>query len=273
MASAPAQSREELERKVASARWYHSLELPRGIVTPGEYDLRPALARVPFPVSLEGRRCLDVGTRDGFWAFEMERRGATVVLGIDLDDPAELDWPEPRPPIGEEVRSDLEARSRCFDIAASALGSNVERRNLSVYDLSPETVGEFDFAFIGTLLLHLRDPVGALAAIHRVLAPGATLITNEPISIPFSVLGRVPVVQPLMWPGLPFWWLPNIAARRKMVTAAGYEVRDAGRPYMMRYGRGWEHPPGSLSPRNLIRNPMVRWGAVHDCIVAAPHVR
>jgi len=169
------------------------------------------------------------------------------------------------------VREEIYLRNSAFQVAHDALGSGVTRRDLSVYRLSPEDVGRFDFAFIGTLLLHLRDPVGALAAIRRVLAPGATLITNEPISIPFSVLGRVPVVQPLMWPGLPFWWLPNIAARRKMVTAAGYEIRRADRPYLMRYGRGWRHAPDSLSPRNLIRNPAVRWGAVHDCIVAAPH--
>jgi hypothetical protein len=33
----------------------------------------------------------------------------------------------------------------------------------------PDEVGEFDFVFIGSLLLHLRDPVGALAAIRGVL--------------------------------------------------------------------------------------------------------
>src|SRR5204863_6597381 len=47
--------------------WYHVLELPGGEVTPGEYDLRPIAARVPMPASLPGLRCLDVGTRDGFW--------------------------------------------------------------------------------------------------------------------------------------------------------------------------------------------------------------
>jgi len=260
-----------LSERIAAARWYHSIELPGGIVTPGEYDLPDAIRRIPFPSSLRGKRCLDVGTRDGFWAFAMEARGADEVLGIDLDDPADYDYAAPAPSLEPAVREEIDRRNSAFQVAHDALGSGVTRRDLSVYRLSPEDVGRFDFAFIGTLLLHLRDPVGALAAIHRVLAPGATLITNEPISIPFSVLGRVPVVQPLMWPGLPFWWLPNIAARRKMVTAAGYEIRRADRPYLMRYGRGWRHAPDSLSPRNLIRNPMVRWGAVHDCILAAPH--
>lgn len=40
---------------------------------------------------------------------------------------------------------------------------------LAIYELSPELVGEFDFAFIGSLLLHPRDPVAALASVRSVL--------------------------------------------------------------------------------------------------------
>jgi tRNA (mo5U34)-methyltransferase len=53
------------------------MELAPGVLTPGWLDHRGAVARVPFPDSLEGKRCLDVGTFNGFWAFEMERRGPT----------------------------------------------------------------------------------------------------------------------------------------------------------------------------------------------------
>ncbi|PWU24508.1 MAG: TIGR04290 family methyltransferase, partial [Candidatus Rokuibacteriota bacterium] len=31
---------------------------------------------MPWPAALSGQRWLDVGTMGGFWAFEMERRGA-----------------------------------------------------------------------------------------------------------------------------------------------------------------------------------------------------
>jgi UDP-N-acetylmuramoyl-tripeptide--D-alanyl-D-alanine ligase len=55
------------------------IELPGGVVTPGRYDLRPTLERIPFPASLAGKRCLDVGSRDGFWAFAMEERGGGCV--------------------------------------------------------------------------------------------------------------------------------------------------------------------------------------------------
>jgi hypothetical protein len=36
----------------------------------------PTVERLPWPSSLAGMRCLDIGTMDDFWAFELERRGA-----------------------------------------------------------------------------------------------------------------------------------------------------------------------------------------------------
>src|SRR3954447_15154722 len=73
--------------------WYHTLELP-GLTTEGVFDLRLYLDRYGLPDDMAGIRALDVGTWDGFWAFEMERRGATVVA-LDLDDERDLDWPAP----------------------------------------------------------------------------------------------------------------------------------------------------------------------------------
>src|SRR5579872_3409662 len=99
---------------IAAMPWYHTIELPGGIVTPGEYDHRPIVSKVPLPERLDGLRCLDVGTHDGFWAFEMERRGAAEVVAIDVEDPSELDWPEPRPVLGEETRAFIAERHRAF---------------------------------------------------------------------------------------------------------------------------------------------------------------
>jgi tRNA (mo5U34)-methyltransferase len=73
--------------------WYHSIELAPGQVTPGWFDTRAAAAKVPLPERLDGKRCLDVGTWDGFWAFEMERRGADEVVALDIDDADGWDWP------------------------------------------------------------------------------------------------------------------------------------------------------------------------------------
>src|ERR671930_603318 len=73
--------------------WWHVIDVAPGVVTPGWWDLRPTAERMPWPRSLTGTRCLDVGTMDGFWAFELERRGAAEVVAIDVEDPEALDWP------------------------------------------------------------------------------------------------------------------------------------------------------------------------------------
>jgi tRNA (mo5U34)-methyltransferase len=258
------------QAEVAAARWYHGMRLPGGIMTAGDYDMEDAVRRLPLPASLEGRRCLDVGTRDGFFAFEMERRGAAEVVAIDLDDPARLDFPHPVPALDTATRDSLDRRASAFHVAHRLLDSRVVRRDLSVYDLSVDAVGEFDFVFVGTLLLHLSDPVGALRAVRGVLR--GELLSNDAISIPLTLTRpREPAAEVMMLGPRPFWWMPNAAARRRIVQAAGFEVLAAGRPYLMRYGDGWVGqglgPPGltGLATRLLIRR-----GAPHAWVLARP---
>ena len=69
------------DAEIASVPWYHTIRLPDGRLTPGYFDVQAVADRSGLPDSLEGKRCLDVGTCDGFWAFEMERRGAAEVVG------------------------------------------------------------------------------------------------------------------------------------------------------------------------------------------------
>src|SRR5258708_39135355 len=59
--------------------WYHTIELPDGLVTPGLYDLRAAVRHFGFPDDLRGKSVLDVGSATGFFAFESARRGAQGV--------------------------------------------------------------------------------------------------------------------------------------------------------------------------------------------------
>jgi tRNA (mo5U34)-methyltransferase len=226
----PAQA---LASRVAKVSWYHSLQLPDGIVTPGAFDTLGELSRLPFPTSLEGRRCLDVATADGFWAFEMERRGAAEVLAIDL--PAErMDWPgnAPTGPPATNVGKSNELRS--FDIAHEALGSSVQSQELSVYDLAPGDIGEFDFVFVGSLLGHLRDPVGALAAIASVLR--GELLSADFISPPLTLLHPGQPIARFEAPGWPLWWVPNLQAYRRLFDAAGLNVIATGQPFFIKRG-------------------------------------
>jgi tRNA (mo5U34)-methyltransferase len=212
-----------------------------------------------------------VGTFDGFWAFEMERRGAAEVVAIDLDDHTRLDWPDAGPPeLDTETLTALKAREQAFQTAHRALGSSVQRRDLSIYDLSTDAVGDFDFVFLGTLLLHLRDPIGALMAVRQVLRPGGQLLVNDVISL--SLLRRHPTAQ-FLGDTLPFWWICNIAGLRRMVEAAGFTIAASGGPYFEPNGptRQIDPPPSRRALRqHLERQLLLRLGAPHAWVRATP---
>jgi tRNA (mo5U34)-methyltransferase len=256
---------------VARTTWYHTIHLPGGIVTPGEYDHAPMVDKVGLPATLAGKRCLDVGTHDGFWAFEMERRGATDVVAIDIDDPKKLDWHEPAPEIGPDLSAFMENRRGAFYIAHRALGSKVDRRHVSVYDLDPDDIGEFDFAFIGTLLHHLRDPVGALMAIRRVVR--GQLIVSAVISPSLTVRHRKKPVAEILQINGPFWEIPNAAGVRRQVAMAGWRILSTTRPHMQPWGAGYKRAKLNLHPgnwRGLPRDVLFRFGIPHIGILAEP---
>ena len=209
--------------EVRNFAWYHTLELPGGVVTPGMFDTRPAAAKIGMPASLAGKRCLDVGTSDGFWAFEMERRGAAEVVAIDLGNDAQADVTVGGEPLLTGAAS---RQSQTFALAHRLLGSNVKWMDLSVYDASPETLGRFDFVFASSLLMHLQDPVSALSAMHSVC--DGEMMSFEPVSPVLSLLHwRLPAARFL---GLARtdWWVPNIAAHRQWVEAGGFRIVSSG---------------------------------------------
>jgi tRNA (mo5U34)-methyltransferase len=185
------------------------------------FDHRPAVDRYLIPEDLSGMRCLDVGTMDGFWAFEMERRGAAEVMAADLADPDQLDWP---PLWRERVTPELDAtKEDRFKLVHDAFESRVNRVERSVYDLDTD-LGEFDLVFCGDLLVHLKDPVSALQGIKRVCG-GSAIICN-PISKFRFARGRA-IVE---FDGIDEfqWWLMSEAALERMMRAVGFSRVEMG---------------------------------------------
>src|SRR5580692_6755697 len=79
-----ADNQKQVER-LAKLGWYHSIELPDGTLIPGHQSieqLRTRLRQFHIPEDLTGKRVLDIGAWDGWFSFEMERRGASV-LAVD----------------------------------------------------------------------------------------------------------------------------------------------------------------------------------------------
>lgn len=195
---------DEVKAEVERIRWFHSIDLGHGVVTPGTDRSSRRLRSIRMPASLEGVRVLDVGTFDGFYAFEAERRGATVTA----TDTAV--WRNPD--IGRGG----------FDLAHRVLGSTVEAREIDVLDLSPQTVGTFELVMFLGVLYHLPNPMQALERVASVTERMLIMETHV------DLLGtRAPAAA--FYPGDELqadpsnWWGPNLAAAEGMLRAVGFD--------------------------------------------------
>lgn len=210
---------ETLARQVASWPWYHTLELPHGIVTVGAYDHRPLVPHYGIPADLQGMRVLDLACADGFWSFEFERRGAEVTA-LDIDSTVAVDLPGPvRERAAEHGLADPLADG--FALAKRALDSGIEHLNGTIYDLDPARLGQFDLVHAGDVLLHLRDPLAALEQIRRVTRGSALLSDVFEPGLPPPPGGEgLPVLY--LGGGNAAWWRPALGTLVQMVADAGF---------------------------------------------------
>lgn len=210
----------EIQRIVASVpHWHHIIHFPHGIVAPGAYDPRQLFDRLALP-DLRGKRVLDVGTRDGFFAFACERLGAEVVA-IDHTDPANTG----------------------FLAAKRILGSSVEYVQANVYTLEPERLGSFDVILFLGVLYHLRHPLLALDRL-RALSRGEIFVESlvcdqslftglqqpQTLAAVAPGLAEIPIAQFLPFGRFhPDWtnkWSPNVACLRALVEDSLFTVED-----------------------------------------------
>jgi len=144
--------------QLAESGWWHSFQLPGGRLIQGVNTLeglKLRLAQFPIPSDLTGKRVLDIGAWDGWFSFELERRGAQVVA-VD-------NWDNPR-----------------FHEVHEALQSRVEYLQMDIYELTPERIGQFDLVLFLGVLYHLKHPILAL---ERVCA-----LTKEMAAVDSFVL-------------------------------------------------------------------------------------
>lgn len=121
------------------SNWYHRITVAEDVITPGINDTPTYFGLFDFPQDCRGLRVLDIGTRDGYFAFEFERRGAEV-LAVDY----------------------FPAAKTGFGIAAKMLNSTVEYRQKNIYELDAAELGQFDIVLMLGLIYHLPDPMLAL---------------------------------------------------------------------------------------------------------------
>jgi len=169
--------KEWIKKKVGSfPRWHYEFDL-NGVKTPvfrPDHAIRHPLRREHiFPKLLEvcggsfaGKRILDLGCNAGWWSVEAVKKSADFVLGIDA--------------------RDMHIEQARF--VAKVLGiKNVEFRKMNVYEISKDTIGEFDVTFCFGLLYHVNKPLSLLEKIYEV--------TKEVVAVDTAVLNRPVLVS------------------------------------------------------------------------------
>ncbi len=201
--------------------WYHRIDLPGGITTPGYAPISKDFYKIRE--SLEGKRILDVGAWDGYWTFEALRRGATEVVAID--------------DFSDQLGYDVKRFAwDTFDLCRDALGYDetaCKRTELSVYDVTAESLGLFDIVFCFGTLSHLRYPLlglDRLAAVCRETICVESAILDDYSPHKGGLNNGYPGNQMVMefYPGKNYgdnqtnWWVPTLNCLGNMVAAAGF---------------------------------------------------
>lgn len=254
----PGASPASLRARVDELLWYHTIDVGPGVTTKGWFDLRHALDDIPFPDVTE-KRCLDIGTWDGFYAFELERRGAAEVVALDVPDLAGIDYP-PEVLADPSFVSDPEGkqpRSAGFHLLHELLDSSVQLVHGNIYDLDPAELGTFDLVVVGSLLVHLRDPVRALDAVRRVTDGHLLSVDYIHPSINALAMGR-PLFE-LRGESADFqWWLASDAGYRHLLHVGGFEEDRRSDYFLLRPGPGGGPGSGDRTLRAVPRRLLNR---------------
>ena len=186
-------SRSEIAAEVKRLEpWFHCIDLGDGLVTKSQSAIgepvehpRPTWEKVKvcLPDDLSGKSVLDVGCNAGFYSIEMKRRGAARVLGIDSQ--------------RDLVRQAMFVRR--------TIGLEIVYRRMSVYDLDPRELGQFDITLALGLIYHCKHLVLALEKLFLVTRDLLILETaiyppeKAPESFVYAEGGAEPTLHPLAY--------------------------------------------------------------------------
>lgn len=236
----------ELQAKVkAIPYWYHRIELPGGVVTPGWAPIDAE--RYCIPKDLTGKRVLDIGAWDGYWTWEALRRGAREVVAIDdFSDTLGADVPRKGWETFDLCREAFGFTSPAVAVEDSGaavgwcnkIGQRVQRVEKSVYTLDPTKGGTFDVVFFFGTIYHLKHPMLALEKIAAV-CDGEIYIESavcDDYSPYRGGLGKGfshnEVVMEF-YPGRQYgnnpgnWWAPTLQCLGGLIGSVGFQAIEA----------------------------------------------
>jgi tRNA (mo5U34)-methyltransferase len=190
--------------------WHQRFRLGGDVYTPGQNNMESLMRDARFPDDLMGKSVLDIGTANGAVAFEAERRGARRVVATDLGSQAVFGL--------DELRDFLQ--------------SQVEFREVSVYELASAFDEQFDVVVFWGVLYHLRHPLLGLdnvRALTRELLLLETAVADHELDPGFRELPLARFYRGAELSGDPSnWFTPTIATVLEWCSSAGLEPELVG---------------------------------------------
>jgi SAM-dependent methyltransferase len=202
------------------------MDLPEIGTVKGQWDLRGRIDDYLAGVPVAGRRVLDVGTASGFLSFEMEKQGADVV-SFDADSADRIAllpfhkslYSTNRAEWARQTNDFLDRLKNSYWFAHRVLSSKNRVTYGDVYNL-PDELGTFDVVVVGQILVHLRDPISALASIARRCSDTLVIVegmvdSDENVAKFFARADTGPE-----W----IWWQYSTSLYREVMQMLGFEV-------------------------------------------------
>jgi SAM-dependent methyltransferase len=207
--------------------FYHTMDLPEVGTIEGKWDLRGRLKEYIGGVDVAGKRVLDVGCASGFLSFGMEQMGAEVVsFDADIAERVhmlpfpESDYIKDYEKWKAGTNTFLFMLKNSYWFAHRLLKSKNKACYGDIYGL-PEGVGMFDVAVVGQILIHLRDPISALAAVAKhtndylVIAEG--MVDSDETKAVFHARANRGGPE---W----LWWQYSTGMYKELIAILGFEL-------------------------------------------------
>jgi hypothetical protein len=124
--------------------------------------------------------------------------------------------------------------------------------------------------YVGSLLLHLRDPIRALERVRGV-AHGSVLVVDAVDGL-LTATHRDRPAASLDGVGRPWWWKPNVAGLVRMVEVAGFDLTGPPQQIRLPAGQGQPRPsPRAALSRSGRSAAWAAWrGDLHAAVPARP---
>jgi len=210
--------------------WYHYFEFHKNVNdVVWEYDLKSVLDKFLLPEDMKEKSFLDIGTANGFFSFEIEKRGAEVVsfdLGLD-DPPDQIPYPF-SPDRVKDNRDFMMKLHKGYWYAHQYFQSNAKAVYGHVRQM-PDWLGTFDVTLIGSILQHIRDPLGVIIEAdrhtkHTLIISEAYYPSEEPV-IRFQA--NPADSNPQYWT----WWRMSPAFLKLALETLGYKDIELCGPF------------------------------------------